>query len=188
MQLILFSLRRELIGQAQQNNVQQIQFALPVVVGQNGIVGQVDMVPDALIHVHADPDGVDPFQVVVPAARKIPLLLGGNQSADVENSPIQDVIPGGVVLLGLQVDNDLRKAVLQAHIEHDVEGHISLPLLLLDGVQAHNPRSIDGDLFPIGQAGIYRHGTNVDIPLDQFFHRLRRDILQFLYGGGQDAG
>jgi predicted XRE-type DNA-binding protein len=81
------------------------------------------MTHGVFLHIHTDPDGIDTFDVIVARILKIPFFLGRNQSAHVEDCPVQDLIFAGFILLCFHINNDLRKAILHPHIKYNVKTH-----------------------------------------------------------------
>ena len=176
---------RQFLRKTYHNDIQQIQIALPFIRADQVFFGQMNMTHGVFLHIHTDPDGIDTFDVIVARILKIPFFLGRNQSAHVEDCPVQDLIFAGFILLCFHINNDLRKAILHPHIKYNVKTHQAFVQFLILCIKTNKALTIL-KMHRIRQSRFHRHGADIRKSLYQCCYLERIHPLKFLHGLHQD--
>ena len=185
MQLVGLIMLRQFLRKTYHNDIQQIQIALPFIRADQVFFGQMNMTHGVFLHIHTDPDGIDTFDVIVARILKIPFFLGRNQSAHVEDCPVQDLIFAGFILLCFHINNDLRKAILHPHIKYNVKTHQAFVQFLILCIKTNKALTIL-KMHRIRQSRLHRHGADIRKSLYQCCYLERIHPLKFLHGLHQD--
>ena len=98
-------------SQSNHHDINQVHFTLPLMGVYNTVFHQMNMFQTIFRHIHADPNGINPLDIIIIWIWKISFLLWGNHSTYIKNRPIQYIIPIWFVLLSFYIDNNLRQSI-----------------------------------------------------------------------------